>query len=42
MFLKMKLFYSYTNLEFRVRRLERAQYWRDKYGKREVKKIKCH
>ena len=32
-FLKLKLFYFFTNLDYRVRRLERAQYWRDKYGK---------
>jgi hypothetical protein len=30
-FLKMSLFYKKTNLEYRIRRLERAQYWRDKY-----------
>tara|TARA_R100001594_G_C3960222_1_gene245204 strand:+ start:547 stop:687 length:141 start_codon:yes stop_codon:yes gene_type:complete len=30
-FLKMKIFYKYTNLEYRIRRLERAQYWKDKY-----------
>ena len=30
-FLKMKIFYKYANLEYRIRRLERAQYWKDKY-----------
>tara|TARA_A100001515_G_scaffold137954_1_gene131072 strand:+ start:1470 stop:1616 length:147 start_codon:yes stop_codon:yes gene_type:complete len=30
-FLKMKIFYKYINLEYRIRRLERAQYWKDKY-----------
>ena len=34
MFLKMTIFYQYTNLEMRVRRLERAKYWREKYKKR--------
>ena len=30
-FLKMRLFYKYINLEYRVRRLERKLYWREKY-----------
>ena len=30
-FLKMRIFYKYANLEYRIRRLERAQYWKDKY-----------
>jgi len=30
-FLKLKIFYRYTNLEYRVRKLERAKYWREKY-----------
>jgi hypothetical protein len=30
-FLKIKFFYKYINLEYRIRRLERAQYWKDKY-----------
>tara|TARA_Y100000592_G_C5429688_1_gene297646 strand:- start:82 stop:264 length:183 start_codon:yes stop_codon:yes gene_type:complete len=30
-FLKMRLFYNYINLEYRLRRLERKQYWREKY-----------
>ena len=32
-FLKMRLFYNYINLEYRLRRLERKQYWREKYEK---------
>jgi|TARA_R100001129_G_scaffold160264_1_gene124771 hypothetical protein len=30
-FFKMKVFYKYTNLEYRIRRLERAEYWKNKY-----------
>ena len=30
-FFKMRLFYNYYNLEYRIRRLERKEYWRNKY-----------
>tara|TARA_Y100000593_G_scaffold36227_1_gene70572 strand:+ start:1450 stop:1596 length:147 start_codon:yes stop_codon:yes gene_type:complete len=30
-FFKMKVFYKFYNLEYRVRKLERARYWREKY-----------
>jgi len=30
-FCKMRFFYKYKNLEYRVRKLERAKYWREKY-----------
>jgi|TARA_R100001082_G_C4330352_1_gene145313 hypothetical protein len=32
-FFRMNLFYDITNLEYRVRILERAKYWREKYKK---------
>ena len=32
-FLKMRLFYRFINLEYRVRRLERSKYWKEKYRK---------
>ena len=38
-FLKLKLFYNITDLEYRVRRLERKIYWKEKYGSKE-KRIK--
>ena len=34
MFLKMKIFYKKTNFEYRLRRLERKLYWKEKYGKK--------
>ena len=37
-FLKLKFFYFFTNLDYRLRRLERIQYWKDKYGKRSSKR----
>ena len=30
-FFRMTIFYKYKNLEYRVRKLERAKYWREKY-----------
>ena len=32
-FYKLNLFYDITNLEYRVRRLERSKYWKEKYRK---------
>ena len=33
-FLKMKIFYKKTNFEYRLRRLERKLYWKEKYAKK--------
>jgi hypothetical protein len=32
-FFKMNVFYDVRNLEYRVRRLERSKYWKEKYRK---------
>jgi hypothetical protein len=33
-FFKLNLFYDITNLEYRLRRLERVKYWKEKYKKK--------
>jgi len=40
MFRLIKLFYDIVNLDFRVRRLERKFYWKEKYNGSKEKRTK--